>query len=96
MADRFGPRGAIAFPVPAQNASMQRECEATRPEGVSLQVHRFDVSRPWQWRRGGAVGRPVVSVNAAVMWAACRRLGIDPPLPGIGTLSDTPLSGDLP
>lgn len=41
MPDRFGPRGVIALYIPLQNANMQPEYEAMRPEGVSNQIYRF-------------------------------------------------------
>ena len=44
MPDRFGPRGVIALFIPQQNANMQPEYEAMRPEGVSNQIYRFDIS----------------------------------------------------
>ncbi|MEK9722719.1 MAG: hypothetical protein VW405_04440 [Rhodospirillaceae bacterium] len=44
MPDRFGPRGVCAVIVPQQNANMQPEYEAMRPDGVSNQVYRFDIS----------------------------------------------------
>ena len=45
MADRFGPRGVFAILVPLQNANMQPEYESMRPDGVSNQIYRFDISR---------------------------------------------------
>ena len=33
MPDRFGPRGVIALFIPLQNANMQPEYDAMRPEG---------------------------------------------------------------
>ncbi len=45
MADRFGPRGVFAIMVPLQNSNMQPEYEAMRPDGVSNQVYRFDISQ---------------------------------------------------
>jgi hypothetical protein len=44
MPDRFGPRGVFAVLVPLQNANMQPEYERMRPDGVSNQIYRFDVS----------------------------------------------------
>ena len=44
MADRFGPRGVFAILVPLQNANMQPEYESMRPDGVSNQIYRFDIS----------------------------------------------------
>lgn len=44
MPDRFGPRGVFAIMIPLQNANMQPEYERMRPDGVSNQIYRFDVS----------------------------------------------------
>ena len=45
MADRYGPRGVFAVMIPLQNANMQPEYEMMKPEGVSNQIYRFDLSR---------------------------------------------------
>ncbi len=45
MPDRFGPRGVIALFIPLQNANMQPEYDAMRPEGVSNQIYRFTLAR---------------------------------------------------
>ncbi len=45
MPDRFGPRGVIALFIPLQNANMQPEYEAMRPEGVSNQIYRFSLAQ---------------------------------------------------
>lgn len=44
MPDRFGPRGTIAMIIPLQNANMQPEFEAMRPDGINNQIYRFDIS----------------------------------------------------
>ncbi len=44
MPDRFGPNGVMAIMIPQQNSNMQPEYERLRPEGVSNQVYRFDIS----------------------------------------------------
>ncbi|MFB3102027.1 MAG: hypothetical protein ACE1ZV_02075 [Alphaproteobacteria bacterium] len=44
MPDRFGPRGTFAVIIPLQNANMQPEYEAMRPEGINNQIYRFDIS----------------------------------------------------
>ncbi|MFT5181584.1 MAG: maleate isomerase [Alphaproteobacteria bacterium] len=44
MPDRFGPRGTFAMLIPLQNANMQPEYEALRPEGINNQIYRFDIS----------------------------------------------------
>ena len=44
MPDRFGPRGTFAILIPLQNANMQPEYEAMRPEGINNQIYRFDIS----------------------------------------------------
>ena len=44
MTDRYGPRGVFAILVPLQNATMQPEFERLRPEGISNQIYRFDIS----------------------------------------------------
>ena len=44
MPDRFGPRGVVAVAIPQQNSNMQPEYEAMRPDGVSNQMYRFDIS----------------------------------------------------
>lgn len=44
MTDRFGPRGVCAVIVPQQNANMQPEYELMRPNGISNQTYRFDIS----------------------------------------------------
>lgn len=44
MTDRYGPRGVFAFVVPLQNANMQPEFELLRPDGISHQIYRFDIS----------------------------------------------------
>lgn len=44
MPDRFGPRGVVAVLIPVQNSNMQPEYEAMRPEGISNQMYRFDLS----------------------------------------------------
>ncbi len=44
MPDRFGPRGTIAIIIPLQNANMQPEFEAMRPDGINNQIYRFDIS----------------------------------------------------
>lgn len=44
MPDRFGPRGVVAVLIPVQNANMQPEYGLMRPEGVSNQTYRFDIS----------------------------------------------------
>ena len=61
MPDRFGPRGVIAFLIPIQNANMQREYEAMRPDGLSLQAYRFDISDH------GNVAEAVLSVVPATL-----------------------------
>ena len=45
MPDRFGPRGVIALLIPPENANIQPEYEAMRPEGVSNQIYRFSLAR---------------------------------------------------
>lgn len=45
MADRYGPRGVFAVMIPLQNANMQSEYEMMKPQGVSNQIYRFDLSR---------------------------------------------------
>lgn len=44
MPDRFGPRGVIAIMIPQQNSNMQPEYEMLRPDGISNQTYRFDIS----------------------------------------------------
>lgn len=44
MTDRYGPRGVFAIVVPLQNANMQPEFELLRPDGISNQTYRFDIS----------------------------------------------------
>lgn len=44
MPNRFGPRGVVALMIPLQNANMQPEYEAMRPEGVSNQIYRFSLA----------------------------------------------------
>lgn len=44
MPDRFGPRGVFSILIPQQNANMQPEYESMRPDGVSNQIYRFDLS----------------------------------------------------
>lgn len=44
MPDRFGPRGVVAVLIPVQNSNMQPEYELMRPEGISNQMYRFDLS----------------------------------------------------
>lgn len=44
MPDRFGPLGVLALMLPQQNSNMQPEYEALRPDGISNQVYRFDIS----------------------------------------------------
>lgn len=44
MPDRFGPLGVLALMLPQQNSNMQPEYEMLRPDGVSNQVYRFDIS----------------------------------------------------
>lgn len=44
MPDRFGPRGTFAIIIPLQNANMQPEYEAMRPDGINNQIYRFDIS----------------------------------------------------
>ena len=46
MADRFGPRGAIALFIPLQNSNMQPEYEVMRPPDVSNQIYRFSLAAP--------------------------------------------------
>lgn len=46
MPNRFGPRGVLALMIPLQNANMQPEYEAMRPEGVSNQIYRFSLAAP--------------------------------------------------
>lgn len=43
MPDRFGPRGVIALFIPLQNANMQPEYEAMRPEGINNQIYRINL-----------------------------------------------------
>lgn len=45
MPDRFGPRGVIALFIPLQNANMQPEYEAMRPEGVNNQIYRITLAQ---------------------------------------------------
>jgi len=42
--DRFGPRGVVAVLIPVQNANMQPEYGLMRPDGISNQTYRFDIS----------------------------------------------------
>lgn len=44
MPDRFGPRGVLALMIPQQNSNMQPEFEMLRPDGISNQIYRFDIS----------------------------------------------------
>jgi maleate isomerase len=44
MPDRYGPRGVMALFIPLQNSNMQPEYEAMRPDGVSNQIYRIDLS----------------------------------------------------
>jgi len=44
MPDRFGPKGVLAIMIPQQNSNMQPEYERLRPEGISNQIYRFDIS----------------------------------------------------
>jgi len=44
MANRYGPRGVFAIVAPLQNANMQPEFELLRPDGISNQIYRFDIS----------------------------------------------------
>ena len=44
MPDRFGPDGVLALMIPQQNSNMQPEFEMLRPEGISNQIYRFDIS----------------------------------------------------
>ncbi|MDA8584858.1 hypothetical protein N9L47_01160 [Rhodobacteraceae bacterium] len=46
MPNRFGPRGVLALMIPQQNANMQPEYEAMRPNGVSNQIYRFSLAVP--------------------------------------------------
>jgi len=44
MPDRFGPKGVMAIMIPQQNSNMQPEYEQLRPNGISNQIYRFDIS----------------------------------------------------
>jgi len=44
MPDRYGPKGVIAIMIPQQNSNMQPEYERLRPDGISNQIYRFDIS----------------------------------------------------
>jgi len=44
MTNRYGPRGVFAIVAPLQNANMQPEFELLRPDGISNQIYRFDIS----------------------------------------------------
>jgi len=44
MPDRFGPNGVMAIMIPQQNSNMQPEYERLRPDGISNQIYRFDIS----------------------------------------------------
>jgi maleate isomerase len=44
LPDRYGPRGVVAVVIPVQNSNMQPEYELMRPEGISHQMYRFDIS----------------------------------------------------
>jgi maleate isomerase len=44
MPDRFGPRGVFSALIPLQNSNMQPEYERMRPEGISNQMYRFDIT----------------------------------------------------
>lgn len=44
MPDRYGPLGVLALMIPQQNSNMQPEHEMLRPDGVSNQTYRFDIS----------------------------------------------------
>jgi len=44
MPDRFGPKGVVAIMIPQQNSNMQPEYEQLRPNGISNQIYRFDIS----------------------------------------------------
>ena len=44
MPDRFGPKGVLAIMIPQQNSNMQPEYERLRPDGISNQIYRFDIS----------------------------------------------------
>ncbi|MGB0571909.1 MAG: hypothetical protein ACPGQM_07530 [Alphaproteobacteria bacterium] len=46
MPDRFGPRGVMAVVIPVQNANMQPDYELMRPEGISHQMCRFNITSP--------------------------------------------------
>lgn len=46
MPDRFGPRGVVAVLIPVQNSNMQPEYEMMRPEGISNQMYRFNITSP--------------------------------------------------
>ncbi len=44
MPDRFGPNDVMAIMIPQQNSNMQPEYEKLRPDGISNQIYRFDIS----------------------------------------------------
>ena len=46
MPDGFGPRGVVAVLIPVQNSNMQPEYEMMRPEGISNQMYRFNITSP--------------------------------------------------
>lgn len=46
MPDRFGPRGVVAVLIPVQNSNMQPEYEMMRPDGISNQMYRFNITSP--------------------------------------------------
>lgn len=58
MPDRFGPRGVVAVLIPVQNSNMQPEYEMMRPEGISNQMYRFNITSP------DTVGEAVLDVVA--------------------------------
>jgi maleate isomerase len=88
MPDRYGPRGVFAIVAPLQNANMQPEFEMLRPDGISNQIYRFDISNHVNLISNleDTLGRTVVSTNAASYWYALRKQGIKDRIEGYGRL----------
>lgn len=68
---------------------MAREADHPSADGILITATHFQTLEMLQ-RLEEEVGKPVVSSNQAIMWAALRKLGITDSIPGLGRLLREP------
>ena len=81
------PHGGDAYPgvPPATWQQLTLEAQRTEADGYLLScsnIRALEAVGPLE----ATLGQPVITSNQAVLWYACRLVGLDDPLPGLGRL----------